>query len=569
MNTYLPKNRSFRLAAITTFILLMFATILLATPAGRAWAQQIWQFFSHAESDTRTFPQVSEVQPEASLANSLPTPTLVSLENCGSWAKPLCTQAQAQEQVDYKLKQFPDLPEGVHFEGAYVEEGTVLLRYLHGLDLIQMPTENVLKDKTEVGASATIEKVQIGAYQGEYVQGVWFGGRYDPQITWQSDADIRTLQWEEDGTLYSIQTIGTMWTKESLVELAQSLIAKPSVERATPDNPTFVDETALDPTHLTSITEAEALVGYQVRALDPIPPGYIFHFASVDKATKSVCLHYMFTGNDGPGPYLLIGQGPADLVPGFTSPDPYGIEPVEIGGADVGTGFHGTFMQREDDWACSQAETIGPASLSLTWQAEGKQFDIYAVPVGCIFSEGFTTLDLLRLAESLTGVSTHTEGELDPECLSNIADAEKLAGFDVKEAGWIPDGLTLGGASFGNWAKNPTVEFFYNKSGQPHPAIIISESPINPDRGNDLASQYRDLPSGGYELFHIDDQPAVIIRGTWLKNENGERYWYDQGVAETLYMEKDGLLIYITGPWFADDGEDSKGVLTAFAESFK
>jgi hypothetical protein len=274
----------------------------------------------------------------------------------------------------------------------------------------------------------------------------------------------------------------------------------------------------------------------------------------------------MFTGNDGPGPYLLIAQGPAENVPPLDVPEAETITPVDIGGADPGSGYQFIYASRKGEWACTEGGIN--IDLSLTWQREGKQFDVYALG-GCAMTEGFTQLDLLKLAEDLTGVSTHLETELDPECLPRADDARQMADFPVLEPKWIPDGLIFDNASYGEWPGYPVVYFYYKISGQPHPDLVISQSPVQLEMGNDLQSKYSDLPQDGYELFEIAGHPAMIQSGSWLLDPNGDLFWYDQGVAETLYWEVDGILISISGPWWADDSGDSKAMLITIAEGME
>lgn len=573
INAALTSKRRLHLAALPAlFILIIFATLLF-TPSGRAWAQQIWQFFTRASSDIIIPPWGTAGQQTTPPDYALPTQTPISLENCGSYAKPLCTKAQVQSRVAYTLKQFPALPEGVRFEGAYVEGDIVLLRYSQGLDLVQMLSATYQNIKPEVGASANIEEAWIGTLKAEYLQGSWYGGIYDPQITWQADNDLRNLNWQEGDIIYSIRTYHPRWKKEDLLELAESLIHQAGADPADAGVSTTINTAEVDPTHLESIAEAEALVGYSLKMLDPLPADYIFHYASVHQPTNSVCLHYMYTGNEGPGPYLLVAQGPTQNVPELTTADDGIIEPVQIGGADQGTAFHTLFVQRSGAWACN--DTNEPAAaLGLTWQAGGRQFDVYAMGGGCAFAEGFTTLSLLRLAEQLNAVSTHPADELDPECLANVTDAEKLAGFDVKEPAWIPEELVFGSVSVSHTTGVPTVNIIYKVAGDKHPAMTITQTSLDAQSGSDLVSQYRGIPDEGYEQLRINDQAVVIVRGAWLSGEKGEKVWYSEGVAETMYLEMDGLLITIGGPWFAplpgEEGNgDSKEIMTAIAESLR
>ena len=114
---------------------------------------------------------------------------------------------------------------------------------------------------------------------------------------------------------------------------------------------------------------------------------------------------------------------------------------VTIGGAE--NSFHVAGWRRSA-WACTEIAEAEQTPFSyavapwFTWQADRVQFDLYSASGGCGTSGGLTNLDLLRVAESLTGESTHPVGELDPDCLHSAAEAAKLAGFAVKEPAYLP-----------------------------------------------------------------------------------------------------------------------------------
>lgn len=74
-----------------------------------------------------------------------------------------------------------------------------------------------------MGASASVERVQIGNTAGEYVQGVWKLTENGP--IWENDPYLQTLRWQVDGIAYELQYMGPpdMLTKDDLVKIASSL----------------------------------------------------------------------------------------------------------------------------------------------------------------------------------------------------------------------------------------------------------------------------------------------------------------------------------------------------------
>jgi hypothetical protein len=99
----------------------------------------------------------------------------------------------------------------------------------------------------------------------------------------------------------------------------------------------------------------------------------------------------------------------------------------------------------------------------FTWEVDHQQFDLYSASGGCATPGGLTTLGLLRVAEGLTGISTHALEELDPDCLRSIADVKKLAGFNVKYPAYLPPDVAFYFATYEK-APGPLVTLrFYHK----------------------------------------------------------------------------------------------------------
>jgi len=202
------------------------------------------------------------------------------------------------------------------------------------------------------------------------------------------------------------------------------------------------------------LDELSAAVGYEILQPVYLPDGYILEKASVDEPSQSICLQYRHMAAQDS--ILFIAQGPSSLAPPLEMVEgwpEYAFlrEAVSIGGSQ--DSFHVSGWRRLA-WACSQAaeaETT-PYSYALaprfTWEAQDQIYEIYSASGGCGTTGGVTILDLLRVAEGLTGVSTHPLDELDMECLHSATDAEELAGFDVKEPSYLPPDVAFYFASY-------------------------------------------------------------------------------------------------------------------------
>jgi len=520
-------------------------------------------------SGTRLDPVQLEKEEMIAIAESMRPVSASSDFNCGSWGKPLCTLAEVQQRVDFPVEQFSENSELI-FEGAYVDNETVLLRY-NAVDLFQMPQEKWMGSQV-VGASATIEEVQIGALRGEYVQGVWFGDGDAQFSEWQNEG-MQSIIWQEDEIVFILHEYHEAVSKEQLLRWAAKL-SEVAVSNET------------DLNHIRSIAETEALVGYSLKAFEPLPTGYVFTHASIHQPTNSVCLHYMYDNNDGAGPYLLLAQGPVNTVPDLEiSPDQFVVNEshtVSIGGAQQADYVFGTGMVRSAAWACTDAakytgeeeSNYGWVNLVLTWQADQQQFDLYtSFPFGkCLFDEAFSELDLLRLAENLTGVPTYSVDEFDPDCTQDIATLEELVGFDIKIPAEMPAGLTLRGAS----QVAPGVMLSYGFPGDNRGALFIDQTPITSTMDTDLLELVkiawytdRDFPTQGYEMLEVNGVPAVIILGSWV-DDDGETDWYQEPFyIQTLWWVEDDFLFSINGIWSAQDGDAARTNLIAIAESMR
>jgi len=201
--------------------------------------------------------------------------------------------------------------------------------------------------------------------------------------------------------------------------------------------------------------EIEAAVGFAIKQPSYLPEGYVLEKISMHEPTKSVCLQYRYADPSGDS-VILIAQGPLtsapplELIPDL--PDYLALrEAAQIGGAK--NSFHLEGYRRRD-WACADVAASESTRFSYavairyTWEVDQQQFDLYFAGGGCEAPGGATSLDLLRVTESLTGESTHTADELDPQCLHSVSDAEKISGFDVKEPTYLPPDVSFDYATY-------------------------------------------------------------------------------------------------------------------------
>jgi hypothetical protein len=213
-----PARRRLRLAVA---LLLALVVLFTVTPPGRAWAPEIVRFFTHLGVDVRPIPQ-------ATLTESLsgaPTPDPASILDAS------LSVNEVEQQAGFTLMAPTRLPEDLVFAGASYDAerhiARLFYRYVETNGLVL--AEELLEpggtcDLCElVGASAEVEKVQVGEANGEYVTGVW--KLTTNGMVWAEDPYLVNLRWQDAGIAFSLQYMGPpgSLTREEMLAIATSL----------------------------------------------------------------------------------------------------------------------------------------------------------------------------------------------------------------------------------------------------------------------------------------------------------------------------------------------------------
>jgi hypothetical protein len=156
------------------------------------------------------------------------------------------TVAQAEVQAGFDLLEPTKLPEFLSWIGARyeAENKTVHLFYHLNLSLsIVPPNDNglylseqlapdpangtpwgfrlgdsnaLMADNTDSIVGGGIQRVQIGATPGQYVEGAWVAD-------WEPIPDIKRLRWQMNGMAYEMSYIGDDITQADLIAIAESM----------------------------------------------------------------------------------------------------------------------------------------------------------------------------------------------------------------------------------------------------------------------------------------------------------------------------------------------------------
>jgi hypothetical protein len=486
---------------------------------------------------------------------------------CGSVVHPRCSVARIRAMVEFPVLELGTLPEGMAFVGATGGPERAVLLYRGergGVTLTQSSAASGDAGEWPVGAWATVENVTIGGVAGEYVAGLWGGTALeeDAQVAWEDWPATQTLRWEQDGVRYTIifsaskTGNGPVFGRDDLIALAehltdQALVSPPAIPAAP------------------SVEQVEAEAGFPLTEPAWLPPGYTFDHAAYSADHRAACLYYRYRDLEG-WTLLTIAQTGARDVPTFEGlqvqaaydgrPVEMAIDrrPVAIGGASGGAGELAIAGVDTSRLCGGQTEH---ANLSLFWEAEGRGYALFA-SLDQYDGRGFlTTMEMQRVAESLTGVSTIPAEAVDPGRLASAEAAEMLAGFDVRAPARLPEGVSFSYAAYRGGEEYPEVFLIYTTAtrdsiGRSH-GYLISQTTGSPNTLEELAL------GGGYEWITVRGQTALYRQMCWDATSEGldascnlELSWFEAGLRFDIFANLPG-------------SEVSREELLALAESMQ
>jgi hypothetical protein len=419
------KPRSKRLV-LSTLALIILLTLALITPQGRAFAQNILQFFVRANGDTLPVPtepvdwaELTAGVPQLHAASTPRPAVAIFASDCGEFPTPTCSVEEIREKVDFTVKELSNIPDNMYFMGATGGPDSILLKYEFennsgGLTIFEERwTGKPEKGTSEVGASALVEKVQIGNLAGEYFRGSFSMRAGDPETVWDPDFPVETLRWVEGGVSY---TLGYDFTtqmplgKERLIALAKGMTTEPVANVPLPAATTpESNEFSLRNVFNLSIPQAEELAGVKLLVPSQLPEFLSFLGAKYEVETKVSRVFYVVEE-----PYmngLTVSQqvvsepddcAICDIVVGNStqlgsdnSPMIVGadsnLETVEIG--DV-TGQYVTGVWKGTD-CCGWVWDSEPFLKTLRWQIDDRAFELQYT------GSDLSKTDLVAIAEDL------------------------------------------------------------------------------------------------------------------------------------------------------------------------
>lgn len=138
--------------------------------------------------------------------------------------------SEAEAHARFDVLEPGTLPEGMTFLGSSLDPALKMVSLSFGyseadrrLLIKQQPAKSIETCDLcgLVGASASVEPVQIGDAPGEYALGVWELTENGP--VWRDDPYLRTIRWQKDGMAYEMIYMGMEVEKEDLITIAEGL----------------------------------------------------------------------------------------------------------------------------------------------------------------------------------------------------------------------------------------------------------------------------------------------------------------------------------------------------------
>lgn len=563
-----------RLVTAALVGLLALALFTAITPQGRAFAQGILQFFARTENNTRPVPTLALASnpavPSQAPVSSIIGPRLPFEDDCGDIYSARCGMDEIRALVNFPVKGLRETAQDLVFSGATGGPEQVILLYhsdsVNGLLLVFAEPADAA-NPLPVAASAEVEVVSINGVPGEYVQGAWYSiGDVNGGISWTAESFAKTLRWDDDAVRYTMtfraaKDTGVPLEKSDLLYMAERMTTE-AVEIA---------DTSAQPMEIQEISQQ---AGFTVVEPGWIPGGYSLLKAAYTSEQNAACLYYRY--GEGVLPVLTIAQRLAtdsileDITISAVDGNgqriaiPVLTESVVIGGAQavlISNGVSSGTLCPDKDFAGNQA---------LYWQSNGKDYVIFGLInqyKGGVF---LSRLEMLRLAENLTGVSTLSEGDLDPERLRSAAEAQSLAGFEVKSPSQMVAGLHLDHAAFylaSEENSRTLIEGPFDLAGGQTETVVFVYTPEGkPTRGGhdyglfitQSAGDIRTLEEihgwGGFDEVTINGQAAEYRLLCWdtLTGDtecHQELYWHENGIGYAFFaylpgaLERDVLIV--------------------------
>jgi hypothetical protein len=326
-------------------------TVALITPRGRAFAQNVLQFFTRAERNSFPVP-VQDTVPDDATALPL-APSLMNIE-------------EAEAQARFDLAELPFVPEGFRYLGAgWQDWSSIAIQYeaVNGggaLTLTQSKVGYSQSEWAEVPAEAIVP-VKINDLTGEFVQGTFIVRPGESTATWNPSVPMLRVRWVKDGIFFQLTKFGDVESIEYLDQAGMIALA---------------ESVTTNPFPLV-VKDAEVQAGFDVLEPSRLPAGMTFLGSSFDPVSKLVSLSFGYSETDR---RILIKQQPVNFTDTCDLCGVVGasasVESVQIGDA-AGEYARGVWELTEN----GPVWRDDPYLTTIRWQRDGMAFELISLGI--------------------------------------------------------------------------------------------------------------------------------------------------------------------------------------------
>ena len=381
MNTNQPRRLS--RVAYASLLIIALLTLALVSPRGRAFAQQILNFFTKTtETSFPVVPYDQPAMPTTTVAvNPVPAYASDDVNLCGmtlatTYSASLCQLANVEAQLGFPIKTFA--PTSLTLTSLAVDSSAhsiqlgfsmssgISLQIMQGVGEFPEP-----ESPLDLVPANAVQESQVGGYPAEMVAGGFIQPVGSDQFVWDPTVgDIVSLRWKEEERWFEIIKTGhpeqNPMTEADVIALAENLVTLSS------------DTTTLS-------LNLDQRAGFDIRELSMVPDGFRLlaagHNDYVD--TEVYLLYRNGAGND----LSLIQVLSANAAP-YTLAERFGenitITPVQVGSVN------GSYVVRDDGFQ------------AVVWEVDGIRIELfYGWDPYTDTGQRLDQQDMLRIAGSL------------------------------------------------------------------------------------------------------------------------------------------------------------------------
>jgi hypothetical protein len=524
----------------TTFaiVFLIALTALFVTPQGRAWAQEVFQFFAKINSTTVEIPESQSklLEEDVNKRYDLPlvpifiptvSPEMAALPGCEIPQRSQAYSCQitlAESQLGFDLKELPSKLEEWNFDFINVDTNSnssiigysMEAPYFGTLYLWQGVGDfpNIYgKDPWSVVPADKVEVVRIGNYNGEYVRGSFGQSTDGKKLIWDDSDFHQRLAWSDGTRWYFIElwsahphlrnTRNTVKDRDQLIELAESLVNSSEEKTGGLDS---------DPLYSTvySISDAEKISGFDLKAPTLLPLGINFESARDYSYNDEIRLFY------GINHELVIYAWKDTSLDLNKIPDSLNTnyKTVKIKGQKAFFGWsEGSY-------------------LFLWWQEDGINYQMHYYQY---YSGEIDQKKMIAIAESMQDIDDFRKKESRP--YEYVSIYEQALGLDVKEFAETPAKWSFDSV----WpdVRAGCILLFYRSVTEPG-GLMVHQC---------LTDQYfnvSDIPSNKIQRVRIGSSKGVYAAGDFVTGDNGQLIWDPASRLKRLYWQEDGIWIQMS-----------------------